>query len=107
MQTRNVHYAQQPDRVIIRENAGKAIIELPINVAEITIERDGETITEWVAEKVYYAHAIATPNIKERVENNYNAWLELASRPDTQQVTMDDLVEAINALTDIILGGEM
>ena len=107
MQTRNVHYSQQPDNVIITEHAGKAVIELPINVAEVVKEYEGETITEWVAEKVYYIRTVSTQGLKERVEADYDAWLELASVPDPSSVTMEDLVDAINTLTDIILGGEI
>ena len=48
---------------------------------------------------------MATPNLQERVEQNYEAWFELASKTEPQKATLDDAIEAINVLTDLIIGG--
>lgn len=34
MQTKNVYYSNQPDRVIVTERGGKAIVEFPYEVPE-------------------------------------------------------------------------
>ena len=78
MLTRNVYYSEKPERVIIRANGRKAIVEFPIGVIEMSRGQGEETITEWLAEKVYSTATIATPNLKHRVEENYSSWLEKA-----------------------------
>ena len=104
MQTKNVHYSTRPDLVIITENGRKATIEFPIDVTEIEKEFDGETITEYLAETVYSFQTISVPNLKQKILTNYDAWLERAKIPEVQEITIEDLVEVIDALTDIIIG---
>lgn len=102
MQTKNVFYGERPDRVIVRSKGGEAIVELPVNVSEVERE-DG---TEWKAETVYSIRTMDRPNLKERVEANYEAWLDAAKKvAEPQATSLGDVVEAINALTDLILGG--
>ena len=104
MLTRNVHYLEQPDSVIVTENGRKAMVEFPLNVTEIEREIEGETFTEYVAETVYSLPTIAVPNLKDRVLANYEAWLEQAMIPEPKETTIEDLVEVIDALTDMIIG---
>ena len=101
MQTKNVYYSNQPDAVIVTERGKKAVVEFPCNVTEI---KEGDR-TEWLAANVYYIETVATPNLKERVEAEFEAWLEAAKEPGPQPTSLDDVVEALNALTDIIIGG--
>ena len=103
MQTRNVYYSQQPDRVIVNTRGSKAIVEIPVNVTEVETE-DGKW---WLAEVVYFFKTMNTPNLKERIENAYDTWLDLAKKPSPQTTELTDVVEALNALTEIVLGGEL
>lgn len=105
MLTRNVHYSEQPESVIVTSNNRDAIVELPIDVREIEIEETDGIRTEWIADKVYFVKVRATKNLKERVENNYDSWLALAKEPEVQTTTIEDLVDAINVLQDLILEG--
>ncbi len=102
MLIRNVYYGEQPDNVIVTERGGKAVIEFPTNVSEIETE-DG---VQYKAEIVYYIETSATPNLKARVEAEFDAWLELAKVPVSQPATLNDVVEALNALTEFVIGGE-
>lgn len=102
MMIKNVFYAQQPNSVIINARGAKAIIEMPVDVSEIETE-DG---SQWKAEKVYYTETMNAPGLQKRVEENYDLWIEVAKQPAPQEVSLQDVVEAINALTDIIMGEE-
>ena len=104
MLTRNVHYSEQPDQVIVTENGRKAMVEFPLNVTEVEKEIDGETFTEYVAEEVYSIQTVAVPNLKEKVIAHYDAWLEKAKIPETKETTIEDLINVIDALTDMIIG---
>lgn len=103
MQTKNVYYSEQPNRVIVNTNGTRAMVELPVNVTEIETEEG----TNWLAETVYSFETMNTPNLMERVEADYDEWLELAKKPEPQVAGLNDVVEALNALTEIVLGGEM
>lgn len=101
MMTRNVYYAERPDRVIVTANGSKAVVELPVDVTEVETE-DG---VQYLADTVYCISTKNTPNLKERVEANYDAWVEIASVVEPQKATLDDAIEAINTLTDLVIGG--
>ena len=101
MQTKNVIYAEHPERVMVYKNGGRARIEFPIDVEEIATEDR----TEYLAKTVYSMETAATSGLKERVENNYEQWLAIAMIPEPQSTTLDDVIEAVNALTDMILEG--
>ena len=103
MQTRNVYFSEQPNRVIVNAKGSKAIVEIPVNVTEVQTEEGAI----WLAEIVYSFETMNTPNLIERVEANYDQWLEIAKKPEAQATNIEDIVEAINALTEIIIGGEM
>lgn len=102
----NVHYNEQPDNFEIRRAGSKAIIVFPTGVTSETVEDEGgEVRTEYVASKVYLYETTYTPNLANRVAANFDRWLALAKVPETPKATIADLEEAINTLTDIILGG--
>lgn len=101
MQTNDVYYAEQPNRVVVTVNGGNALVEFPVNVTEVETE-DGK---QYCAEKVYSLRTKATENLAERVEANYDAWLDIAKVVETPKTTVNDLVDAINALTDMVIGG--
>lgn len=101
MMTKNVYFAEQPDRVIVTANGANAVVELPVDVTEVETE-DG---VQYCADIVYSISTKNTPNLKERVEANYDAWLEVASVVEPQKATLDDAIEAINTLTDLVIGG--
>ena len=104
MLTRNVHYSEQPEYVMITSNGNMACVEFPINVERRVIGDGEESRYEWVAEKVYSLMTKNTPNLEERINANYEEWLAKAKEPSTEKVTMEDLIEAIDALTDIVIG---
>lgn len=101
MQTNDVYYADKPNRVMVTTNGNNALVGFPINVSEVETE-DG---VQFLAEKVYSIKTQNTDNLLERVEANYESWLDVAKIVKEPTTTMDDLVEAINALTDMVIGG--
>ena len=103
MLTRNVYYSEQPNNVIVTVNGDKAVVEFPLNVSEVEVEEG----SMWLAESVYSVETMNTPNLAERVEANFDKWLDLAKQPKPQTTNLEDVVEAINALTEIVLGGEL
>ena len=103
MLTRNVHYSARPENVVVYQNGDNATVEFPLDVTEVTRE---DEITEYVAAEVYSLHTRNTPDLKKRVTDNYEAWLAIAELPEPQKAELSDVVEAINTLTDLILGGE-
>lgn len=101
MQTRNVHYAERPGEFVVRASGGRAVIEFPVNVTEVERE-DG---TEYVADIVYSCETRYTDDLEARVAENIAAWMEAARTPVPQSTTLADVVEALNALTDLVVGG--
>lgn len=104
MLTRNVYYAERPDPVqVFRIGLGYTCrVDLPVNIREI---QNDEGDTQFVAD-VYSVTAGYTPGIKERIEADYNGWLAVAKEIPAPQPTIQDVIEAVNELADIILGGE-
>ncbi len=101
MITYDVFYNKRPEEIEIRANGDSAVIEFPVNVTEVETE-DG---TEYHAEKVYAVKVRYTENLLERVKENKEAWLDIAKVVETPKTTVNDLVDAINALTDMVIGG--
>lgn len=101
MRTRNVYYAERPDKVIVTANGDTACVEIPVDITEIETE-DG---VQYRADTVYSIQTRNTPDIKQRVEKDYYAWIAVAQTIEPPKTTVDDLVEAINALTDMVIGG--
>lgn len=102
MITYDVFYDKRPEEIEVRANGDSAVIEFPVNVTEVETE-DG---TQYHAEKVYAVKARYTENLIERVKANKKAWLAKAMEIEVPKTTVEDLVEAIDILTGIVLGGE-
>lgn len=100
---KNVYYQSPPDKVVISEKGNNAVVEIPVNVVKVEKE-DGDV---WLAETVYYAITKNAKNLRDRVLRDFDAWLEIASAPEPEpQATVQDLVDYVDALTEMILGGE-
>lgn len=103
MLTRNVYYAERPESFSILHYGTKAVVSFPLNVSEIETEEG----TQFLAEEVYTLETAYTPNLAERIEGNLEAWLERAKEVEPRQpITLDDVVEALNSLTEFVIGGE-
>ena len=102
MLTKNVYYAVKPERFLITSTGNKAVVEFPLNVTEVEVEEG----VQYLAESVYSLVTVNTANLADRIAQNYEAWLEKAKEPVSQEVTLEDVMEAVNVLTDIVLGGE-
>lgn len=102
MMIKNEHYGERPNKVIVRSNGKEAVVEFPLNVTETQTE-DG---SQWLAETVYSMRTKDRPDLEERIDANYAAWLEAAKNAvEPQAPNLTDVVDAINTLTDLILGG--
>lgn len=87
---------------MIRSNGRKAVVEFPLNISEVEKE-DG---VEYVAETVYSLVTSYTSDLADRIDANYEAWLDKAKEIEPQETTLADVIDAVNALTDIVLGGD-
>lgn len=86
----------------MRSMGKKAIVEFPINVTEI----EKENGVEYVASTAYSLETMHTADLAERVSNNFDEWLDKAKVIEPSETTLADVIDAVNALTDIVLGGE-
>ena len=102
MMTRSVYYSEKPNRFEIRSNGQSACVEFPLNVTEVETEEG----THYVAEVVYSLSTMATSDLADRIEENFDAWLRKAKEPEMPQTTLEDVVEAVNMLQELIIGGE-
>ena len=104
MLTRNVYFAERPENVIVTRfgNTYRCRVDLPVNIEEV---ETGEGETQWKAD-VYSVEAGWTPGMEERVEANYDAWMDVAQAIVVPDPTIQDVVEAINELAEFVLGGE-
>lgn len=106
MMTRNVCYSERPERVIVHRinNGYTARVDLPVNVREIENDEGG---VSYMAD-VYSLEAGYTPHLKERVEADYDGWMGIAAEVPTPQPTLQDVIEAVNILTEMVVlnGGE-
>lgn len=101
MLIRNVFYQERPDQFELRRHGMMATVVFPTDVAETETEEG----TAYVAGKVYVLETGWTQGLEERIQGNFSKWLANAKKPEEQKTTLDDLVEAINTLTDIVMGG--
>lgn len=101
MLTKNVYFAERPDSVIIRTHDTKAIVEIPKGITKVETE-DG---TQYMAKELYSIETRNAPGLKERVEKNKNLWIEAAKKSEPAKASLEDVIEAINTLTDIVIGG--
>lgn len=111
MLTKNVFYSERPERVIVNRigNTGTCRVDLPVNIQEVEAP-EGET--QYKAD-VYSTIAGYTPNIAQRIEANYDAWLAKAQNepepPEAPsllelQQTNAMLTECILEMSEIIYG---
>lgn len=123
MLIKNVTYNEYPPAFEVRRSGAKAVVVFPTDIEEIQIEEQVEpsenvssllpeigsgtsTTTQYLAHKVYQLETNWTPNIEQRIEANFAGWLAKAKIPAVQEATLSDVVEAVNALTELVLGGE-
>ncbi len=104
MLTKNVYFGERPEAVIVNRygSSYNCRVDLPVNIEEV---ETGEGETQWKAD-VYSIECGYTVGLKERVEADYESWLAVAHEVIAPQPTIQDAIDAINELTDIILGGE-
>ena len=104
MLTRNVFYSERPERVVVNRigNTSTCRVDLPTNIEEVETPDGG---TQYKAD-VYSINAGYTANLAERVEANYDAWLTVAQEVPIPEPTIQDVIDAVNDLTDLILGGD-
>lgn len=101
MQTKNVYYTEEPSRFIINRHGSNALVEFPANVQKV----ESEDKTEWLAGTVYSISTKYTANLADRIEADFDLWLEAAKQIEPQPVDLNDVVEALNALTEVVIGG--
>lgn len=103
MLTKNVIYAERPDTVIVTPIAktGRCYVEFPVNIREEPVE-DG---TQYIC-NLYTISRVLRPGLKEEVEANYEEWLEKAIIESEPELTVQDVMDAVNELAEIVLGGE-
>ena len=123
MLIKNVTYSEQPPSFEIRRAGSKAVIVFPCDVEEIQVEETEpeteesssglpelgggtKTVTQYVAHNVYQLETNWTQNLEQRVSANLEAWKARAMIPEEKEATLSDVIEAVNTLTEIILGGE-
>lgn len=100
MMTKDTHFADEPQRFIITTADNMAHIEFPTNVREIETEER----TEYVAD-VYYMRTANRDGLHDEIKNNYEAWLARAMEEPMPKTSLEDVVDAVNALVDIVIGG--
>ena len=92
-----IHFGgYEPQNIDYRPQAdGMAEVWLYRNIHE---EFDADENSDWVAEGVFFKTALS----KEEVEAQFSSYFKV----EEPQATVEDLVEAIDILTDIVLGEE-
>ena len=103
MLTKGVQYAHEPERVNIRRhgNGYMCTVELAENVRQ---EQGADGDAVWIAD-VYSLDAGYTAGIRERVERDRESWLAIAREIPVPKPTIEDVVDALNALTEAVIGG--
>ncbi len=105
MLIKNVYYSQQPPQFEIRRSDRKAVVLFPTDVTRVPANEEDEE-PGYLAENVYYLVTGWTENLESRILSDPSKWLKVAKIPTPVQTTIPDLEEAINTLTEIVLGGE-
>ena len=106
MLTKNVVYSERPDQVIVTRLArtAKCLVELPVNVREETdTDEGGQTVIRYICD-VYAVTRNWDPGLHDAVVANFSEWLETAQEESVPETTIEDVVEALNMLTSIVLG---
>ena len=81
-------------------DTARCLVSFPLEVSEL---EDG---SGWEAGEVYDMIRPWEPGLKAAIEANYEAYLDAAIRESEPVATLDDVVDAINELAEIVLGGE-
>lgn len=102
MLIKNVYYQEEPEKVEIRRYGRKATVVFATDIRkrEETEEEDGG----YIAGKVYTIDVDYTKKLRSRVEENYDEWLLRAKKSETKETTLEDVVEALETLTDVVMG---
>lgn len=87
-----VQFSEQPERILYMENKGKADVWLRKNITEVTTEEG----TLWEADEVY----VSTYLSSEEIAQQFDSYFE-----EEIPITVEDLAEALDILTNIILEG--
>lgn len=103
MLTKNVQFAERPEDVMVHRigTSYTCRVDFPVNIRETEVDDDVQYIADVYSTEVGY-----TEGLKERIEQNIEPWMELAKVAPAPQPTIQDAIDAINELTEIILGGE-
>ena len=59
----------------------------------------------YLAETVYSIATMLTLDLEDRINADFEAWLEKAKEPDAEKVELADVVDALNVLAEIVIGG--
>ena len=87
-----VQFSEQPERILYMKNKGKADVWLRKNITEVTTEEG----TLWEADEVY----VSTYLSREEIAQQFDSYFE-----EEIPITVEDLAEALDILTNIILEG--
>lgn len=87
-----VQYSALPDKVLYMKNGETSDVWLRKNIVEVETEEG----VLWEADEIYLRSHLS----KKEIENNFDSYFE-----EEIPVTVEDLAEAIDILTDIILEG--
>lgn len=89
-----VMYSELPERITyMRHHDGSAEAKLRKNIEEIITE-DG---TMWTANEVYIPHTMLA---QEEIEAQFDSYFKI----EEPEATIEDLTEALDILTSIVLG---
>jgi hypothetical protein len=86
----HTEYAERPNAVKIDTSNGTAYVRLRENIAEIQTDEE----THYSADE-YTLATYDTPNLQQRVENNFAAWLSKAKETPTPIITPQDETDAL------------
>ena len=78
----------------------RALVSFPLNVTEL--EDNGG----WMAAEVYDITRPWNEGLADAIDANYAVWLQRAKAESEPVATLEDVVEGLNELAEIILGGE-
>ena len=82
-----------------KAKTARALVSFPLDVEETD---EGC----WMAGKVYDINRPWSDTLESEIEADYERWLAIAQEEAVPKATLEDVVEAINELTDLIIGGE-
>lgn len=103
MLLKDVWFSHRPEKIIINKinSTYQAKVDLPVNIKKHT-DAEGDYYTA----DVYTLIVGYSNTLKEQVEKDYDKWVAMAATSLPVEPTLQDAIDAINALTEIVLGGE-